>query len=107
MLLAGACTDGSDPVAEAEADTGPIEFERNSEFSGPHLRVFLNLEDGTPVSVDTTDDVVSTRPGSTPLPGHRARGWTFVKDEEIGTSVVYALVSWDPEEPADYLMAGW
>lgn len=75
MLLASACTNRDDPlVAEAGDDTGPIAFERNSEFSGPHLRVFLNLEDGTPVSVDTTDDVVSTRPGSTPLPGHRAPG---------------------------------
>ena len=82
-------------------------FERNSEFSGPRLRVFLNLPDGTPVSVNIEDDAVSTRPGRTVIPGHQARDWTFVKDAEIGASVVHALVSWDPEDPADYLMAGW
>ena len=105
MLTAGACSNSDDPVAGA--DDGPIEFTRNSEFSGPRLRVFLDLPDGTPVSVNVADDAVATRPGSTVIPGHQARDWTFVKDDEIGTSVVYALVSWDPENPADYLMAGW
>ncbi|MCY4393952.1 MAG: hypothetical protein OXC10_02320 [Rhodospirillaceae bacterium] len=105
MLMVGACTNRGDPVSEA--DDGPIKFERNSEFSGPRLRVFLNLPDGTPVSVNIEDDAVSTRPGRTVIPGHQARDWTFVKDAGIGTSVVYALVSWDPEDPADYLMAGW
>ncbi len=105
MLTAGACTNSDDPVAGS--DEGPIKFTRNSEFSGPHLRVFLDLPDGTPVSVNIADDAVATRPGSTPITGHQARDWTFVKDDEIGTSIVYALVSWDPERPADYLMAGW
>ena len=86
---------------------GPIDFERNTEFSGPRLRVFVTLEDGSEVSVNTTDDAVETRPGVTPIPGHQAQNWTFIKDEEDGTSVAYALVSWDSDEPADYLMAGW
>ena len=90
-----------------EDDEGPISFERNSEFSGPNLRVFLTLEDGRQVSVDTADDAVMTRARETIVPGHQGRDWTFVKDVEEGTSVVYALVSWDPAEPADYLMAGW
>ena len=102
-LTAGACSRfDDDPPPD---DT--ITFERNSEFSGPRLRVFLTLDDGTEVSVNTTDDAVATEPGATPVPGHRARDWTFVKDADIGTSVAYALVSWDPEDPADYLMAGW
>ena len=105
MLTAGGCTNSDDPVAGS--DEGSIKFTRNSEFSGPRLRVFLDLPDGTPVSVNVADDAVATRPGSTVIPGHQARDWTFVKDDEIGTSVVYALVSWDPENPDDYLMAGW
>ena len=92
---------------ERPEDTGPINFERNSEFSGPNLRVFLTLEDGTPLSVDTADDAVQTSPGSTPLPGHQARDWVLVRDDENGTSIVYALVSWDPLDTPDYLLAGW
>ena len=92
---------------QREEDDGRITHERNSEFQGPHLRVFLTLEDGRPVSVNTTDDAVEMRPAQTPIPGHRARDWTFVKDIEEGTSVVYALTSWDDDNPADYLMVGW
>lgn len=102
MLYTGACTNEM-----PDDDTGPITFERNSEFSGPHLRVFLTLDDDTELSVNTVDNAVETNPGSTPLPGHEARDWTFVKDDDAGTSVVYALVSWDSLDAADYLLAGW
>ncbi len=88
-------------------DEGRIDFERNSEFAGPKLRVFVTLEDGRKVSVNTTDDAVDSRSALTPLPGHQARDWTFIKDAEEGTSVAYALVSWDGGNPVDYLMAGW
>lgn len=88
-------------------DEGHIDFGRNSEFSGPRLRVFVTLEGGREVSVNTADDAVYSRAAATPLPGHQARVWTFVKDVDEGTSVAYALVSWDGDNPADYLMAGW
>ena len=103
-LTASACARNDAPTPD---DEGPISFERNSEFSGPSLRVFLELEDGTRASVNTTDDAVDTQPSATIIPGHQARGWTFVKDVEEGATVAYALVSWDPADPADYLMAGW
>ena len=106
VLTAGACSRRNDLPPAAE-DEGSIRHERNSEFSGPYLRVFLPLEDGTEVSVNTTDDAVDTRPATTPIPGHQARDWNFVKEAEIGTSIAHALVSWDQTNPADYLMAGW
>ena len=84
-----------------------ILFQRNSEFAGPHLRVFLTLQDGSETSVNTADDAIGTQPGETPIPGHVARDWTFLKDAEAGTTFAHALVSWDPANPADYLMAGW
>lgn len=105
VMAAGACAGRDD--APRTADQSTIDFGRNTEFSGPHLRVFLTLEDGSEVSVNTADDAVDTQPGATPIPGHQARGWTFIKDTDDGTSVVYALVSWDPGDPVDYLMAGW
>ncbi|MCY4497931.1 MAG: hypothetical protein OXC14_11650 [Rhodospirillaceae bacterium] len=104
-LAAGACARRDDPPPAA--GEGTIDFVRNSEFTGPRLRVFLTLDDGTELSVNTADDAVATEPGATPIPGHQARNWTFVKDADIGTSVAYALVSWDGDDPADYLMAGW
>ena len=102
VLAVSGCT--RSPVDD---DEGSIDFGRNSEFSGPALRVFLTLEDGREVSVNTADDVVDSRSAATPIPGHQARDWTFIKEVEEGTSVAYALVSWDGDDPADYLMAGW
>ena len=103
MLTAVACGTGPQVTDDDEG----IRFVRNSEFQGPHLRVFLTLKDGTDVSVNTADDAVQTRPATTPVPGHQARDWTFVKDTGNGTAVAYALASWDGDDPADYLMAGW
>ena len=102
-----ACTTGGSAGTAIQGAEGEIRFERNSEFLGPRLRVFLTLQDGSPGSVNTTDDAIGTRPGATPIPGHVARDWTFLKEVEAGTTLAHALVSWDPGNPADYLMAGW
>ena len=105
MLLAlTACASGggNGPLAE-----GGIMLERNTEFDGENLRFFVTLDDGTVASVNTTDDVIETAPGVTPVPGHQARTWTFLKVTEDATTVAHSLVSWDPADPADYLVAGW
>ncbi|MCY4440590.1 MAG: hypothetical protein OXE53_10330 [Deltaproteobacteria bacterium] len=108
ILLVVAVVLGMNGCAGSPADDeGGIAFERNSEFAGPTLRVFLTLEDGRDVSVNTADDAVDSRSAVTPIPGHQARDWTFIKEVEEGTSIAYALVSWDGGNPADYLMAGW
>ena len=105
VLVTSGCANA--PPDDEGDDEGRIHFERNSEFTGPNLQVFVTLEDGRKVTVDTTDDAVDSRSAATPVPGHQARDWTFVKEVEEGTSIAYALVSWDGDNPADYLMAGW
>jgi hypothetical protein len=77
-------------------DEGRIDFGRNSEFAGPKLRVFLTLDDGREVSVNTTDDAVDSRSALTPIPGHQARDWTFIKD---GPEI-------DPATPPELPLAG-
>ena len=57
--------------------------------------------------MNTLDDAVASETVDTPIPGHRGREWRFLKDEKHGTSVVYATVSWDEDNPPDYLMAGY
>ncbi len=89
------------------ADGVPIMLERNTEFDGESLRFFVTLDDETETSVNTTDNVIQTAPGVTPVPGHQAQAWTFLKITDDATSVAHALVSWDPDDPSDYLMAGW
>ena len=82
-------------------------FERNSQFSTQYLRVFHDLKDGTPVSVNTLDDATSTAQAETVVPGHRGQEWMFLKEEDHGTSRVHAVASWNPDDSGDHLVYGW
>ena len=84
-----------------------IQLERNTEFDGANLRLFVSLDDGTEASVNTADDVIEVLPGATPMPGHQAQAWTFLKVAGNDTSIAHALLSWDPDDPEDYLVFGW
>lgn len=101
-LAATACADRVEHPPEDR-----IQLERNSEFDGGTLRFFVELEDGTELSVNTNDDVYTASPATTPLPGHRAQAITFFKDRKEGASLAHGLLSWDPANPADYLVFGW
>ena len=103
--LAGCYGDPS-PVAPDE-EQGAIDFGRNSSFAGGHLAVFLVTEDGEFRTVHSLTDVIAEEPFLTPIPGHEGKALTFLKVDESGTSMAHAALSLDPEDPADYLMAGW
>ncbi|MDE0240925.1 MAG: hypothetical protein OXI95_14550 [bacterium] len=97
----GACGN-TDPMSDES-----IHFERNSTFEQGVLTVFLDLQDGRNVSVNTVEDAIATGPFETPLPGQAGRAWTFLKETADGTSIAYSVVTWDDNDPLDYLMAGW
>ena len=101
-LTAGAC---------AHRDEAPpeylIDLKRNTEFDGVNLRLFVPVGEDGEASVSTTEDVYEELPGATPVPGHRARAWTFLRVEGADTSIAHALLSWDPADPGDYLVFGW
>ena len=104
-LAMGACSSGDAPVMVEEE--GGIRFTRNSSFENRNLRVFLTLPDVGDRSVNQFDDgMLQGRPAA-PIPGHAAEEWDFFKQTAEGTSEAYALVSYDAEDPADYLMMGW
>ena len=105
VVLAG-CSGDSSPVA-AEEDQSGINYTRNSAFAGGHLAVFLVLEGGAFRTVHSLTDVVDEGTFETPIPGHEGKALTFLKVDEYGTSMAHGAVSWDPDDPGDYLMAGW
>ena len=104
MLALTACYGGG---GGGSPDGVPIKLEKNTEFDGENLRLFVRLPDRAVTSVNTTDHVFDVQPGVTPVPGHQARAWTFLKITDDATSVAHALVSWNTDDPADYLVAGW
>ena len=102
VLALTACT-GRELVDPGDS----FRLERNTEFDGGTLRFFVTLDDGTEASVSTDEDLIEVLPGATPMPGHQARALTFFKVKKEGTSLSHALLSWDPDNPADYLVFGW
>ena len=83
-----------------------IQLKRNTEFDGANLRLFVPLDDGTEASVNTTDDLIEGLPGTTPIPDHQATAYTFQKVTQ-DTSIAHALLSYDPDNPEDYIVFGW
>ena len=100
VLALTACAGGNPP-------DDAFKLARNTEFDGEKLRFFVMSDDGTELSVNTADDVFQILPGVTPMPGHRAQSWTFLKIEEGDTSVAHALLSANPDDPTDYIAFGW
>ena len=107
MLVLSACSHPADLPPEGPPDEDFVQLERNTEFDGVNLRFFVTLDDGTVATVSTADDLIEARPGATPVPGHRAWAGTFLRETRAGTSVAHSLLSWDPENPADYIVFGW
>ena len=103
LVLALAVTACSSGPPQQES----FQLERNTEFDGSTLRFFVTLDDGTVASVTTDEDLIEVLPGATPMPGHEARALTFFKVKKEGTSLSHALLSWDPDNPGDYLVFGW
>ena len=107
FLASGCAFIGNDEEDMAE-DDGPITWTRNSDFFvGKRMEVFIELDDGRRATVNSRDDAIDTNPATTPIPGHEAQDWTFLKETDEGTSIVYSLTSWDPDNPDEYIMAGW
>ena len=91
-----------------QEDEGRIVFERNTSFDGQVLTVDLKSVQGKRLPVlNTARDAEDTAAYVTPLPGHSGRRWDLLRTGHDGTSLAYALVSWNNEDPTDYLAAGW
>lgn len=58
-------------------------------------------------SVSTAGNAIETSSDKTLLPGHITRNRAMLQARDDGSSIVCGLVSRDPEDTADYLMAGW
>ena len=107
VVLVSLCATLALAACTAEKEPDGLSLEKNTEFDGQTLRFFLTLDDGTEASVRSDEDLIGITFAPTPMPGHLARALTFLKETEAGTSVAHALLSWDPDDPADYLAFGW
>ena len=101
-VFLGGCafSDGSGPIPH-------VDFERTTSFEDNELIIHTTQFDGTRVRLSTMDDAESTGPFVTEMPGHEGRAWTLLQINEEDAFLGYAVVSWNKEDPGDYLAAGW
>ncbi len=82
-------------------------FERVTNFDGRVLEIDLPRGDGTRDRFDSVRDEWSSWSYVPPLRNHAGRRWTLGKTTATHVSLVYAVVSWNDDDPTDYLAAGW
>ena len=99
VLMITGCSTGSGGIG-----TGEFTSFRDGVF-----RIELTQDDieHQPPRLNTRRDAISTAPYLTPIPGHYGRSWVMMKTSAKDTILSYAIVSWNDENPADYLSAGW
>ena len=97
-LTLAACSSGSMEKVESGHSTS---------FDGEVLRIEFEREDGGKERFSALRDRWYAWSWVPFLPNHSGRRWVMGKTSREGTSIAYALVSWDDDEPTDYLAAGY
>ncbi len=97
-LALAACSSGSMEKVESGHSTS---------FDGEVLRIEFEREDGGKERFSALRDRWYAWSWVPFLPNHSGRRWVMGKTNREGTSIAYALVSWDNDEPTDYLAAGY
>ena len=81
-----------------------IDYSRTTDFRDGVLSIFVEDD----LTLGTDKDLVSTATYAPDMPGHTTgRSWTLLSRTEERTYLVYALASWNENDPNDYLTAGW
>ena len=111
MLMTAACGPVGGGGGQSQTEEDRVSFKRATSFDGQVLTidpgsVGLELLEGFPV-LTTARDADDTSAYLTPIPGHSGRRWNLLRTGHDGTSLAYVLVSWNNEDPTDYLAAGW
>ena len=94
-LALAACSSSVDPAS------------RPTTFDGEVLRVSFERDDGGKETFSTLRDEWYSWPWFPIMPNQSGRRWTMLKTDREGVSVAYALVSWDNDDPTDYMSAGF
>ena len=115
-LTLGGCMGGDEdeagplPPVEIPALTPePQEFRTGTSFVDGVLGIDVPTPGGmrtldTVLNLEWTSELYLPRPVR---PGHSSREWILASNHHDGRVFLYALVSWNHADPADYLAAGW
>ena len=94
-------------LALAACSGGVDTASRPTNFDGEVLRVSFERDNGGKETFSTLRDEWYSWPWFPIVPDQSGRRWTMLKTDREGVSVAYALVSWDNDDPTDYMSAGF
>ena len=108
-LIAAGCAGGGPGMKEIELTDAQKLFKTRTTFKDGVIGVEVKKEDGTARTLDSRLNYQYTTTFLPPptIPGFSNRAWQLTENAHDGRTFVYALVSWDRDDPADYLSAGW
>ncbi len=107
IVLASAACAGNQLAANAPERGGDGHQERVTGFDGRTLTLQLAREDGSLDRFDSVRDSQGSWAYPPVLPNHVGRVWILRKTKRDTSSLVYALIGWDDDDPTDYLAAGY
>ena len=95
----GSVTQSSDQGADSASIT----------FDGRNPTLTVARAEAPGIELDGGTDLVRSSGvyGNSPIPGQVIGDWTLFDAGEDSVSVSYSLVSWDRDDPTDYLAAGY
>ena len=106
VLASAACT-SNQMAADAPEAGGDAHPERITDFDGRTLTLQLTREDGSLDRFDSVRDSQGSWAYPPVVPNHVGRVWILSKTKRDSSSLVYALIGWDDDDPTDYLAAGY
>ena len=112
-LLTAGCSGGRSelpPVPIPTLEPSPQPFRTQTTFVDHVLSVDVRYHDGRTRTLDTVRNLERTWGLYLPRPvqpNHSSREWLLSENHYDGKVLLYAVVSWNDADPADYLAAGW
>ena len=114
VLLAAGCFGGGSssapPLPTPTLTPEPQPFRTRTTFVDGILSVDVRYHEGRTRTLDTVRDRDASWGLYLPRPlqpGHSSREWLLGENHYDGRILLYTVVSWNGEDPSDYLAAGW
>ena len=109
-LMVASCLGGGPRMKEIELTDAQKRFKTGTTFEDGVFSVEFTPGNGATRTLNSTlhqNYSSSYRLPPPVLPGFSTRAWQLSDNADDGRTFAYALVSWNRDDPADYLSAGW